>query len=145
MQIAIVNRSNADKVFIAVRNISGTALSAGAAVDYDVVTATDGNAVTASKSGAIVGLFAGITDATMADSAYGLAQVYGYRQSAYVSAASAGLIPGNFLYAVGGILTDATNSAAAASGFQKVVLFETIAASAAYSGSHNWNVFIRNM
>ena len=145
MQIGIVNRSNADKVFIAVRNISGTALSAGAAVDFDVVTVTDGNSVTASKSGAIAGLFAGITDAAMADSAYGLCQVYGYRQSAYVSAASAGLAPGNFLYAVGGILTDATMSAAVASGYTKVALFETIAASAAYSGTRKWNVFIRNM
>jgi hypothetical protein len=145
MELAIVNRSNADKVFIAVRNISGTTVSAGIPVEFDVVTATDGNSVTAAKSGCLSGLFAGITDAAMADSAYGLAQVYGYRQSAYISGASAGLAPGVWLIPTNGIFTDTTMSAANVSGFNKVCLFETIAASAAYSGTRNWNVFIKNM
>ena len=145
MQLGIVNRNNADKVFIAVRNISGATVSAGAALEFDVVTATDGNAVTAAKSGSLSGLFAGLADASMTDSAYGLCQVYGYRQSAYISAASAGLAPGTYLQPINGILTDMTMSAATTSGHTKVVLFETVAASAAYSGTKNWNVFIKNM
>jgi len=79
----------------------------------------------------------------MTDSSYGEVQVYGYRQSAYVSGASAGNAPGTYLQPVSGILTDMTMSAATTSGHTKVALFETIAASAAYSGTRQWNVFIR--
>lgn len=138
-----LNRTDADKVFIMCRNITGAAVSAGIPVEWDVVTATDGNSVTAAKSGSLSGLFAGITNAAMADSAYGLVQVYGYRQSAYVSGASAGNAPGTYLQPTAGILTDMTMSAATTSGHTRVVLFETIAASAAYSGTRAWNVFIR--
>lgn len=145
MQLGIVNRSNADKVFIAVRNITGASVSAGAALEFDVVSVTDGNAVTAAKSGSLSGLFAGVADAAMADSAYGLCQVYGYRQSAYISGASAGLAPGTYLQPTAGILTDMTMSAATTSGHTHVVLFETIAASAAYSGTRQWNVFVKAM
>lgn len=143
MQLGLVNRSGADKVFVQVRNITGSTISAGIPLEWDVVTATDGNSVTAAKSGSLSGLFAGISDASMTDSAYGLAQVYGYRQSAYISGASAGNVPGTFLTPTNGIFTDSTMSAATTSGHTKVVLFETIAASAAYSGTRQWNVFVR--
>lgn len=138
-----LNRSDAEKVFISVRNITGATVSAGIPVEWDVVTATDGNSVTAAKSGSLAGLFAGVTDASMADSAYGLVQVYGYRQSAYVSAASAGNAPGTFLTPAAGIFTDATMSAATTSGHTKVVLFETVAAAAGSSATAQYNVFIR--
>lgn len=143
MEFAQLNRNDAEKVFISVRNISGATASAGIPVEWDVVTATDGNSVTAAKSGSLAGLFAGITDASMADSAYGRIQVYGFRQSAYISGASAGLAPGTFLQPATGILTDMTMSAATTSGHTKVVLFETISAAAANSGTLQWNVFIR--
>lgn len=143
MIFAQLNRSDAEKVFIAVRNISGAALSAGAAVEWDVTTVTDGNSVTASKSGSLAGLFAGITNAAMDDSAYGLIQVYGFRTSAYVSAASAGNPVGQWLQPISGILTDATISAAGVSGFHHVVLMETVGAGAGESAVTNRPVFIR--
>lgn len=143
MRFQISNRSDADKVFVACRNITGAAVSAGIPVEWDVVTATDGNSVTAAKSGSLCGLFAGVTNTALADSAYGEIQVYGYRQSAYISGASAGLAPGTLLQPTGGIFTDMTMSAATTSGHIRVALFETIAASAAYSGTRQWNVFIR--
>jgi hypothetical protein len=141
MIFAQLNRSDAEKVFISVRNITGAAVSAGVPVEWDVVTVTDGNSVTLAKSGSLTGLFAGITNAAMADSAYGLIQVYGFRTSAYVSGASAGNAPGTFLIPAGGILTDLTMSAAGTSGARHVILMETIAASA----TANVNVFIRSM
>lgn len=143
MQFAQILRSDPEKVFAQVRNITGTTVSAGIPVEWDVVTATDGNAVTAAKSGSLAGLFAGVTDASMADSAYGLIQVYGFRTSAYVSAASAGTNPGSFLVPAGGIFVDSTLSAATTSGHIFVSLMETSTASAA--AGTNKNIFIRAM
>ncbi len=139
----ITNRTGADGVFISVRNISGAALSAGVPVEFDVVTATDGNAVTAAKSGSLAGLFAGVTDAAMADSAYGLIQVYGFRTSAYVSCNSADTnAPGTFLQPTNGRFETMTMSAATTSGHIFVALAETVATSSAVT---NRNVIIRAM
>ena len=139
------NRSGPEAVFIVCRNVSAATLSAGVPVEWDVNVATDGNAVTAAKSASPSGLFAGITDASMTHSAYGLVQVYGYRQSAYVSAASAGNAPGVFLQPTNGILTDLTMSAATTSGHVFVSLMETVAAAAGSSATAQYNVFIRAM
>ena len=141
MQFAQLLRSDPEKVFAQIRNISGASISAGIPVEWDVVTATDGNAVTAAKSGSLAGLFAGVSNAAMADSAYGLIQVYGFRTSAYASAASAGSTPGTFLQPVSGIFTDVTMSAATTSGHTMAVLMETSASSA----TANYNIFLRAM
>lgn len=137
------NRTDPEQLFIVARNVSAATLSAGVPVEWDVVVATDGNAVTAAKSGSPAGLFAGVTDASMVDSAYGLLQVYGFRQSAYVSAASAGNAPGVFLQPTNGIFTDLTMSAATTSGHVFVALMETVAAAAGSSATLQYNVFIR--
>lgn len=140
---------DAAKVFILVRNVSAATVSAHIPVEWDVTVATDGHAVTAAKSGSLAGLFAGITDASMTDSAYGDIQVYGFRASAYVSRASAGDVPGKWLQPVSGIFdSGVTMSAATTSGHTFVTLLETITASAAYSSSaqiYLHSVFIRSM
>lgn len=137
------NRTGPEAAFIVCRNITGATVSAGFPVQWDVVTSTDGNAVTAAKSAANApaGLFAGVTDASMTDSAYGLIQVYGYRQSAYVSAASANTeVPGTFLQGTSVGLEPMTTSAATTSGWVFVSLMETVATSSAVA---NRNIFIR--
>jgi hypothetical protein len=138
-----LNRSDAEKVFISVRNTSGGTLSAGVPVFFEHDAVTDGNAVSQASATEQFCLFAGITDASMADDAYGLAQVYGYRQSAYVSAASAGCEVGLALIPVAGqdYLTDSTSSGRHDWNF--VNLMETVGAAAANSTVKNWNVFIR--
>ena len=148
MIFAQVNRTDAEKVFITVTNITGATLSAGVPVEWDVVTATDGNSVTGCKSGSLASLFAGVTDVSLTDSAVGLVQVYGFRTSAYVSRASAGNTPGQWLQPTGQYFDAMTMSAATTSGHTFVTLMETIAASAAYSSAaqvYNQNVFIRSM
>lgn len=151
MKFQRVNRSDAEKVFINVRNVSGATVSAGVGFEWDVAVATDGNAVTAIKSGSLAGLFVGINDASLADSSYGLCQVYGYRSDCYMSRACAGDTPGAFLKPVAGYFdTGQTLSAATTSGHIFVSLLETIAASAAYSSaaqvySTGAAVFIRAM
>lgn len=143
MIIQQINRTDAEKIFGIFRNVTGATVSAGSAVEIEVDAITDGNAVTACKSGSLSSLFVGITDASMVDDAYGKVQLYGYRESAYVSAASAGNAVGTYLSAVSGILTDATLSAATTSGFTMVTLLETVAAAAGASATANRPVFIR--
>jgi hypothetical protein len=104
--------------------------------------------VTACKSGSLSGLFAGVLDQALSDSSFGECQVYGFRQSAYVSRASAGVTPGQFLKPVGAFFDDVTMSAATTSGAIFVTLMETVTASAAYSSAaqvYTSNVFLRAM
>lgn len=143
MIIKQTSRTGPEAVFIVCRNVSAATLSAGVPVEWDVTVATDGNAVTAAKSASPAGLFAGVTDASMTDSAYGLVQTYGFRTSAYVSAASAGNAPGVFLQPTNGIFTDQTMSAATTSGHVFVSLMETVGAAAGASATLQYNVFIR--
>jgi len=149
MKISKVNRSDGDTVYINVRNIAGATLSAGASVEFDVVSATDCNSVTSCKSGSLAGLFAGILKSALTDSQYGFSQVYGYTSAAWVSRASAGATPGSWLQPVAGVLDSGiTMSAATTSGHTMVTLLETITASAAYSSSaqlYQHAVFIRGM
>lgn len=140
------NRTDPEQVFIVVRNTSGGTISANAPVYFETDAVTDGNAV--SQAIGLLGglsLFAGILDQALVDDAYGLAQVYGFRTSAYASAASAGCAPGIPLIPVAGqnYLTDST-SAANTYG-DAVKLMETIGASGANSAVLQWNVFIKAM
>lgn len=76
MEIQLVNSQDPEKIYAAVRNVSGATMSAGAA-GYFTVASGDGisisNAGTIRKWG-----FAGILPAALSDSSYGRAQVYGY-------------------------------------------------------------------
>jgi len=136
------NRTGTEPVFITCRNITGATVSAGAPVEWDVVTATDGNAVTQSKSGSLAGLFAGINHSSLADSAYGLVQVYGFRTSAYCSGSTAAqAVPGAFLIPTSGYLDNGTMSAATTSGHVFVSLMGTLSTTALTQES----VFIRAM
>lgn len=145
MRLQQLNRNDAEKVFIMVKNTGGATMSANVPAYFETDSVTDGNSV--SQAIGLLGgmsLFAGITNAAISSSSYGEVQVYGYRASAYASAASAGCAVGIPLIPVAGqdYLTDST-SAAATYFHNSVVLMETVAASAAYSGVKQWNVFIR--
>lgn len=132
-----------DRFYVIGRNVSGASVSAHVPVEWDVVVATDGVAFTAAKSASPASLFAGITHSSFADSEYGLIQVYGFRESAYISRASAGVVPGTFLKPVGSYLDDQTMSAATTSGHTYITLMETITASAAYSSAAQ--VYVSNV
>ncbi len=85
MQFQQLDRNDAEAVYAAVRNISGSTLSAGAAA-YFVAVAGDGLSV--SDAGTVNKyLFAGIIKSALSDSSYGRAQVYGVC-SAYIGLAS---------------------------------------------------------
>ena len=77
-----ISRTDAEKVYIVVQNVSGGTLTAGYACCFDL-SSVDGVRVTKPAT-ANFQAFAGIADADIADSGYGLVQVYGYRSSAYI-------------------------------------------------------------
>ena len=78
-----INREDAEKVFCIVQNVAGATVTANYPVVWDI-TSPDGVKVSKPAS-ATLSLFVGIANKDIADSAYGLIQVYGYRASAYMT------------------------------------------------------------
>ena len=88
-----------EKVYAAIRNISGATMSAGAAA-YFVVSSGDG--ISVSNAGSTrKWAFAGILKSALSDSSYGRAQVYGIC-SAYMilNSSTVSAVPGQQLTAV---------------------------------------------
>jgi hypothetical protein len=130
MQFQHIDRSDPEKAYAAVRNISGATQSIGAAVFYDPATA-DGLSV---SQGTVANkwLFAGILPAALSDSSYGRAQVYG-QCSAYM------VLNSTAVSAVAGDQLDAVTSAAYLRPYQKSDYFLSGALSGAYAVGNIWN------
>lgn len=77
----VVN-TEADKVFVNVLNVQVVTVDAGDVIGWDTGT-SDGVRTTQLVTGTR-SLFVGIADSSIAASAYGLAQAYGYRAAALV-------------------------------------------------------------
>ena len=149
-----LNRSDAEKVYIIVKNTSGASLAANLPVYFETDEVSDGVAVSQMITAGNT-LFAGITNAVIADDAYGLVQVYGHRTSAVVAAqvSSYSAIPGTRLVGVAGAAFLGYGSALSAPGASDAVLhaqiddfvvcMETIASADGKSGTANAKVFIR--
>ena len=90
-----ISRSSAETVFVVVKNVSGGTLTANYSCTWDVSTA-DGVRVTKPAVLTQV-LFAGVADADIANNAYGLIQVYGYRSNAYITYSSVSIVAGDAL------------------------------------------------
>jgi hypothetical protein len=127
MQFQQVDRSDAEKVYAAVRNISGGTLSAGAAAFYDAATA-DGISVSANGTSR-KWLFAGILNAALSDSSYGRAQVYG-QCSAYM------VLNSTAVSAVAGQQLDVVASQPYLKDYNSQTI---IGSSAAYTVDNAWN------
>lgn len=78
-----INRTDAETVFVIVYNVAGATITANYACCWDTGTA-DGIRVTQPTT-ATFALLVGIANADIADSAYGLVQVYGYRASGFIT------------------------------------------------------------
>jgi hypothetical protein len=99
-----INREDSEKLFVIVYNVAGATITANYACVWDSGASVDGVRVTRPAT-ATLSLFVGLANKDIADSTYGLVQVYGYRASVYVSnhtaqAIAAGdiLIPVNAQY-----------------------------------------------
>ena len=119
MLIKRINRSSPEIIFIAVKNVSGSTITAGYSCVFDVSASVDGVRVT-QASATDLQAFCGVADADIANGEYGLAQVYGYRSSIYVysstgtSAAGDNLLP---VAAEWGLTPATTGATAKAFGF----------------------------
>lgn len=78
-----INRDNPDLGFVIAYNVAGATITAGYAACWDTGT-FDGVRVTQPTT-ATFSLLVGLADSDLVDSAYGLFQVYGYRQSGFVT------------------------------------------------------------
>lgn len=100
-----VNRTDAEKVFVVALNASGGTFLAGSTVCWDTGTSADGIRVTTPAT-ATLSAFAGITNAAMANGAYGLVQVYGYcSQALALPDITTALVAGNIMLPKNGIAT----------------------------------------
>jgi len=77
-----VNRTDAECVFAIFQNVAGATFSLGAAGVWD--TATQDGVRVKTPATATLSCLVGVAAQTIADSAFGLFQVYGYRASAVV-------------------------------------------------------------
>ena len=134
MQIQSINRTDSDKVFVSYRNMSGSTISANAAVCNDLGTTIDGVSSIAPASGSFLG-WIGIAHRDVADTGYSIAQVYGYRDSVLISheGTSVTVTAGNALHLVTGQfgLSTSTVEGLSACGFKYVINATTSTISAA--------------
>lgn len=94
MEFKRISRADAEKIYIVVKNVSGSTITAGYAAVYDVGSSVDGVRVT-QASASDVAAFAGLADADIANGAYGLLQVFGYRASGRIWYSSTARTAGN--------------------------------------------------
>jgi len=78
-----INREDAEKVFSMFYNVAGATITANYPAVWDTGTA-DGIRVTKPAT-ATLGLFVGLANRDIADSAYGLFQQYGFRASGFMT------------------------------------------------------------
>jgi hypothetical protein len=78
-----VNRTDAERVFTIQQNVSASSMAANTVVVWDTSSSSDGVRVTTPLASTL-SCIVGITNAAIADSAYGLIQTYGFRATAVV-------------------------------------------------------------
>lgn len=136
-----ISRTSPETAFIVVKNVSGSTMTAGYTAMFDNTTTADGVGVTMCTSGSLQA-FAGIVDADIANGAYGLAQVYGYRSAGYVIASGA-VTSGENLIPEDGKWSLTCTANAATSGFKAFAYICQSIASATQSTAANKRIFIR--
>jgi hypothetical protein len=108
-----VGRTSPETAFIVVQNVSGSTATAGFALAFDISASVDGVRVSQCKTTSNQA-FAGVADADIANNAYGLVQVYGYRASVKIFSSTGSSVAGDNLTVVTGSthwgLTPATSA-----------------------------------
>jgi len=85
MQLQQINRSDAEKIFLSIKNVSGATISGNYAVNLACTgNSVDGIGVVAPVAASFAG-WVGIADADIADAGYGRSQIFGYRDSVLLS------------------------------------------------------------
>lgn len=102
MLIQRLSSDSQELVFSVVKNVSGSTLSAGASVVYELGTNLDGVRVTTPAT-ATLSAFAGVTIESVANNAKGRVRLYSYQAEAYVTNdTSVAIAAGDILIPVNG-------------------------------------------
>lgn len=91
-----MSRNSAETAFIVVKNVSGSTITAGYSGVFDVGGSVDGVRVSQADS-ADLQAYAGVADADIANGAFGLFQIYGYRETTYVHSSVGSSVAGDSL------------------------------------------------
>jgi len=140
-----INRTLAETIYMVVKNVSGSTITAGYSCVFDTSASVDGVRVTQATS-TDVQAYAGVADADIADTAYGRIQVWGYRASALISYSSVSLVVGDVLGAYGGLwglARLAVNTTGSTKGF--AFACEAVASSSAVAHTTTAKVFLRTL
>jgi hypothetical protein len=136
-----ISRDNAEVAYVVVKNVSGSTMTAGYSGVFDVGASTDGVRVTQASSTDLQA-YAGVADSDIANNAYGLVQVYGYRSSLYIYSSTGSSVAGDELTVVAnewGLTPQATSGDAKSFGF----LCEAVSASSSSQYHTTAKGFIR--
>lgn len=86
MQIQQLNRTDAEKVFIIVKNVDGGgSITTGMGAAFSPDTASDDGVNAVQSTGALSALFAGVAQKDIAINGFGLVQVWGFAASVAIS------------------------------------------------------------
>lgn len=139
-----INRTDAEKVFITVKNNSGASLTANYPAYFDVeMTTPDGVSVTNSATSTTLQAFAGIANEAIANGGYGLIQVYGYRSSCQIYSSAGSSAKGDNLTVTGGAVAGLTPAATSGTAKAWGFLCGAITASSSSQFGTSAAVFIR--
>lgn len=135
-----MSRNSPETAFIVVKNVSGSTITAGYSCVFDVGASVDGVRVSQADT-ADLQAYAGVADSDIADSAYGLVQVYGYRATTYIYSSVGVSAAGDNLTVVNGEwgLTPIASTTVKHFGF----LCEAVAASSSSQYHLNAKCFLR--
>ena len=136
-----ISRTDAEKIYVVVKNVCGSTITQGYGCCFDVGASVDGVRVTKCET-TDMQAFAGVADADIANNGYGLVQVYGYRAAVSIYASTGSSATGDNLTVVGDQwgLTPATSvGTSKAFGF----LCEAITASSSSQYNTKAKAFIR--
>lgn len=134
-------RTQPETVFMVVQNVSGSTMTAGYSMVLDIGASVDGVRCTQADT-VDLGAFIGVADRDIANNAYGLAQVYGYRSSVYIYSSTGSSAGGDLLAPTNGewgLTPAATSGTAKAFAF----LCEAITASSSSQFHTTAKAFIR--
>jgi len=79
-----INRTDAEKVFSVLQNVQASTISQGAIAVLDITSSVNGVRVSQAAA-ATLGLAVGVAAESVADSAFGKFQVYGFNSQVYVT------------------------------------------------------------
>jgi len=139
-----ISRASAEVVFIVAKNVSGSTMTAGYHAVFDIGASSDGVRVTQATTGDL-NAYAGIADSDIADTAFGLLQVYGYRASAFIFSSTGSSVAGTTYEVIDSQWGVTPSAAAASSGVNKAFGFMAAAVAASSSSQYDTTaaVFVR--